>query len=92
MPILGLVLTLEDATAVTQSRVDEALAGMRDIDPGEPAAHRWPVVLDAKTEAEAQVRIDSLLRVIGVAGVDVVYADFEDLLTRSTESNAREDV
>jgi hypothetical protein len=92
MPILGLVITLEDGARATQGRVGEALAGMCDIDPGEPAAHRWPVVLDTTTEAQAQVAIDALLRVIGIAGVDVVYADFEDLLTRSTESNACEDV
>ena len=91
MPILGLVLPLEDAELVTQGRVGEALRGAADLEAGEPAAHRWPVVLETATGAQAEARVKALGELSGVAGVDVGYADFEDLLARSTHSSAREE-
>ena len=80
MPVLGLVLVLEDDAAATRQRVSEALAPISALELGEPAAHRWPVVLEAESERAAEIRLDALRAVPGIAGVDVVYADFEDLL------------
>ena len=92
MPVLGLVLVLEDAEAGTRRRLRGALAGVHDLDLGEATAHRWPVVLEAASECEGEARVDWLRGLPGVAGVDVVYADFEDLLVRSQTADAREDV
>ena len=80
MPILGLVLILDDAESSTHRRVLDLLVQAPDVDLGEPASHRWPVVLEAADEASAERRIEMLRQVPGVATVDVVYADFEDRL------------
>lgn len=80
MPVLGLVLLLEDRAEATRARVGEALARLSSLEVGEPAAHRWPAVLEAGSERAAETQIDALRAVPGIAGVDVVYADFEDLL------------
>ena len=88
MPVLGLVLVLDGPGLATREPVAAALADARDLELGEPAAHRWPAVLEATSEREAEERIDFLRRVPGIAGVDVVYADFEDLLMRPSGSKA----
>ena len=80
MPILGLVLILNDSAPSTGRRVLDALAQARDIELGKAASHRWPVVLEAPDEGAAERRIEALRRVPGIAAVDVVYADFEDRL------------
>jgi hypothetical protein len=80
MPILGLVLILDDSATSTCRGVLDAMAQAPDIELGEPASHRWPAVLEAPDEAAAERRIEALRRVPGVATVDVVYADFEDRL------------
>ncbi len=92
MPVLGLVIVLDDDDDSTQRRVSGALASAPDLELGEAAAHRLPVVLESSSARMAEERIDSLRCVPGVAGVDVVYADFQDLLTRSPRAAAREDV
>jgi len=84
MPILGLVLLLEDQKAATREAVAGALCDAADLVLGDPAEHRWPAVLESPGQKEAEARIDGLRRVPGIAGVDVVYADFEDLLERRT--------
>jgi hypothetical protein len=81
MPVLGLVLILDDGAETTRRRVAEALAKAGDLDLGEAMAHRWPVVLESATSKEAEARIDALGTLSGVSNVEVVYADFEDLLT-----------
>jgi nitrate reductase NapAB chaperone NapD len=81
MPVLGLVLVLEDGAEATQRRVAEALSKAGDLDLGKAIAHRWPVVLESTTPDEAETRIDALSTLPGVSNVEVVYADFEDLLT-----------
>ena len=91
MPILGMVLVLEDPEPGTRDAVAARLAGAEDLVLGSPAAHRWPVVLESPGEREAEQRIDGLRRVPGIAGVDVVYADFEDLLERPHGTDDREE-
>jgi hypothetical protein len=91
MPILGLVLVLDDDANETRLRVGEALGPRPGLELGEVNAHRWPAVLEAASECAAEIEIDALRSVPGIAGVDLVYANFEDLLGASaSESLARE--
>jgi hypothetical protein len=80
MPVLGLVLVLEDSADSTRDRVAKALAGASDLDLGASVEHRWPVVLESPTSDEAEARVEALGAVEGVSSVDVVYADFGDLV------------
>jgi len=91
MPILGVVLVLDDPAPATRRAVGAALAQAPDLGLGEPAEARWPAVLEANDEATAESRIHELQRIDGIAAVDVVYADFEDLLEPSSSSAAREE-
>jgi len=86
MPILGVVLVLDDPAPATRLAVGEALEGAADLGLGEPASHRWPAVLEAPNKDCAETRIDELRCIPGVAGVDIVYADFEDLLEPASPS------
>jgi len=81
MPVLGLVLVLDDGAETTRRRAAEALAGASDLDLGDAIAHRWPVVLESATSDEAEARVDELGTLPGVSNVEVAYADFGDLLT-----------
>jgi hypothetical protein len=80
MPILGLVLVLENDSAATRTRAGDALATVSSLVLGEPASHRWPAVIECESKDAAETQIDTLRAVPGIAGVDIVYADFEDLL------------
>jgi len=80
MPILGLVLTLLDTSAETRARAGAELGGAPDLALGEPRGHRWPAVLEAASAAGAEARVAALRGAVGIAGVDIVYADFEDLV------------
>jgi nitrate reductase NapAB chaperone NapD len=91
MPVFGLVLTLEDAGEATRTRVSLGLGAVSDIELGDPVGHRWPVVLDSNTAHAAEARVDMLRAVPGVANVDIVYADFEDLIARGPEGRAGEE-
>lgn len=91
MPILGLVLTLNDDKLSTRAQVAAALPGMPSVEAGEPAGHRWPVVLEARSECQAEAHIEGLRSLSGISGVDVVYADFEDLLPCSPRAGGPED-
>jgi hypothetical protein len=91
MPILGMILVLDDPEPATRRAVAVALECAPDLLLGEPTDHRWPVVLETQDQSEAESRIDGLRQVPGIAGVDVVYADFEDLLERPLSPNAREE-
>ncbi len=91
MPILGMVLVLEDQATSTRKGVEARLGNAADLELGDPADHRWPVVLESPGKQEAEARIDGLRRVPGIADVDVVYADFEDLLERPATADAREE-
>ena len=90
MPVLGVVIVLEDASPATRARVAVGLPGVPGIEPGEPSAHRWPAVLEAGSEAAVEERVEAVRGLPGVAGVDVVYADFEDLLSSAPEERAAE--
>lgn len=90
MPIVGMVLVLEGRDAETRRAVSASLASDSDLVLGDPTEHRWPAVLDAPDERGAEERIDRLRRVPGIAGVDVVYADFEDLLDPAARSGRKE--
>jgi predicted ATP-grasp superfamily ATP-dependent carboligase len=81
MPVLGVVLVLDDESVVTRRAVAEQLGAFRSLELGDAMAHRWPAVLEAESAEEAEACVDALHAVVGVAGVDIVYADFEDLLT-----------
>ena len=89
MPVLGMVLVLDDAAPATRRAVGRALEDAPDLVLGEPVEHRWPAVLEAPDPRRAESRIDGLRRVAGIAGVDVVYANFEDLLERPSPPDAR---
>ena len=91
MPVLGMVLVLDDPELATRQAVGRALADAPDLELGEPAEHRWPVVLEATGSREAEDRIDGLREIPGIAFVDVVYADFEDLIERSPRADAHEE-
>lgn len=91
MPVLGMVLLLEDRETTTREAVARQLCDAEDLVLGAPAEHRWPAVLESPGQEEAEARIDALRRVPGIAGVDVVYADFEDLLERPEAPDVREE-
>ena len=91
MPVLGLVLTLDDGEATTRRLVAAGLTRAAGLELGEAVGHRWPVVLESTTPHEAEARIDALRCVAGVANVDVVYADFEDMTADGHLSRAREE-
>ena len=91
MPVLGLVLVLDDPEPATRGAVAARLAAAAELELGDPAAHRWPVVLECPSAPEAERRVDELRRIPGIAGVDVVYAHFEDLLEGPAAPTAREE-
>ena len=91
MPVLGVVLVLDDPEPTTRRAVARALEHAPDLVLGDPADHRWPAVLESPDARRAESRIDGLRALPGVAGVDVVYADFEDLHERSPAPDAREE-
>jgi hypothetical protein len=91
MPILGMVLVLDDPEPATRQAVAHALEHAPDLVLGEPAEHRWPAVLESPDPRRAESRIDDLRAIPGIAGVDVVYADFEDLIERSSSADAHEE-
>ena len=90
MPVLGLVVTLDDRDPKTHAHVAVGLRAAPGLELGEAAGHRWPVVLESASPAEAEARIDALRRVTGIANVDVVYADFEDMTARGPTGRTRE--
>ncbi len=92
MPVLGMVLVLDDSEPATRRAVARALEDAPDLVLGEPADHRWPAVLESPDPRRAESRIDGLRAIPGIAGVDVVYADFEDLLERSPSADAHEEL
>jgi len=78
MPIVGMVLVLEDAGARTRRQVSAGLArlgGAGELVLGEPAAHRWPAVLDARDEREVESRVERLRGVPGVAAYRLVQTE-----------------
>ncbi len=91
MPILGMVLVLDDPEPGTRQAVARALAQAPDLVLGQPEAHRWPAVLESPDARRAESRIDGLRQLPGIAGVDVVYADFEDMFERPPGSGASEE-
>ena len=91
MPVLGMVLVLDDSEPATRRAVARALGDSPDLTLGEPAEHRWPAVLESPDASRAESRIEGLRAIPGIAGVDVVYADFEDLLERSPSADAQEE-
>ncbi len=92
MPVLGMVLVLDDSEPATRRAVARALGDAPDLVLGEPADHRWPAVLESPDPRRAESRIDDLRAIPGIAGVDVVYADFEDLIERSPSTDAHEEL
>lgn len=90
MPVLGLVLVLEDGAETTRGRVAKALARASDLDLGTSVEHRWPVVLESATSDEAEARVEALGALEGVSSVDVVYADFGDLVAPASPGNGEE--
>jgi hypothetical protein len=84
MPILGLVLILRDTSAATHECTGARLADSPDLALGTCAGHRWPAVLEADSAAGAEARVEALRAVDGIVGVDVVYADFEDLVSEES--------
>ena len=86
MPILGLVLTLEDGSKAGRGRVLERLVRERDVAIGDFEAGKLPVVLDVNGSRDAEPRVRELAAIAGVAHVDVVFSHFEDL---SADSEAR---
>ena len=100
MPVLGLVLVLDDGAPAIRAGVHAALTGARDLDLGDPVGHRWPAVLESADQRDVDAvraamprtdRIDTLRSVRGIAAIDVVYADFEDLLAQAPTSAGREE-
>lgn len=83
MPVLGLVLTLEDASKTGRSRVLERLVRERDVAIGDFEAGKLPVVLDLNASRDAEPRVRELAAIAGVAHVDVVFSHFEDQLPDS---------
>jgi len=79
MPILGLVITLEDASKAGRGRVLDRLVRERDVSIGDFQAGKLPVVLEVNGSPNAEPRVRELAAIEGVAHVDVVYSHFEDL-------------
>ena len=85
MPVFGLVVQMDDAAQATRRRVEAGLARQEGLELGACSGHRWPVVLESGTPEQAEARVEALRDVPGVVGVDVVYADFDDLLDQPLE-------
>jgi nitrate reductase NapAB chaperone NapD len=79
MPILGLVITLEDASKAGRGRVLDRLLRERDVTIGDFEAGKLPVVLDVDGSPNAEPRVRELAAIEGVAHVDVVFSHFEDV-------------
>ena len=80
MPVLGLVLTLGDASKGGRGRVLEPLLRERDLTIGDFAEGKLTLDLEVEGPEEGEARVRALSDLAGVAHVDVVYANFEDLL------------
>ena len=90
MPILGIVLTLDPASPEDGRRVLERLAGVSGLELGERRGAKQPAVLEcahdplakdfADSNEEVEAKIEALRQIEGVMYVDVVFAEFADLL------------
>jgi hypothetical protein len=80
MPILGLVITLERGPVAERNRTVDALRAHSGLDLGEIQGVKLPVVLERASESEVEPAIDALQSLPGVAYVDVVFAEFADVL------------
>lgn len=84
MPILAAVVTLDPATAPHGPAV-ASLAAQEGVDVGELQGHRLPVVVESGRPREDEARFDALRAVPGVLAVDLVWADFSDLVEHPSE-------
>ncbi len=80
MPVLGLVLTLEDGSKVGRGRLLARLVRERDVVIGDFEAGKLPVVLDMHPRQDAEPRVRAIAAIPGVAHVDVAFSHFEDQL------------
>lgn len=91
MPILGIVLSLDPAAPDLGRETLERLQRVPNLELGERQGAKQPAVLecvdDSRTRSQVEAEIEDLLAIDGVLHVDVVFAEFEDLLPRS-DTNA----
>jgi hypothetical protein len=82
MPVFGVVLVLDSAADEVVAEAVSALRARADVDLGDLVGNRLPIVLDCvagRTTSDAALRdLESMPR---VAHIEVVYSDFEDLVT-----------
>jgi nitrate reductase NapAB chaperone NapD len=83
MPILGLLLILDDDTPTTLCRVTQQLTNETEVSWGKPNGAQLPVVLCEPAQAQVEPRIDRLREFSGVCEVAVVYANTEDIASVS---------
>ena len=89
MPVLGLVLTLQDDSKAGRGVVLDRLLRERDVTIGDFEQGKLPVVLEVDDRSDGEERVRAVARLEGVAHVDVVYAHFEDLLREVAEPDPR---
>lgn len=75
MPISGLILTTRPGS---EACVLDALRAVPGVTLGEPMGSRVPLVAEAPTLRAARDLTETLMRMDGVAFVDVVSVDFQD--------------
>ena len=80
MPVLGLVLSLDDGSKAGRGRVLDRLLRERDIGIGDFQQGKLPVVLEIPGRGDAEPRVREIAGIEGVAHVDVVFSHFEDSL------------
>ena len=81
MPILGLVLSWEHGTpGAMRASTISILEARSDIEVGATSDLKLPVVLECEHESEVEGRVAALRDLPGVDFVDVVFAEFADLL------------
>ena len=88
MPILGLVLTLDDdskASKAGRGRLLDRLLRERGIGIGDFEEGKLPVVLEVPARGDAEPRVREIAGIEGVAHVDVVFSHFEDSLPAPEE-------
>lgn len=85
MPVLGLVLTLVERDPREMARNLASLEALPGVELGELRGAKLPAVLETDSHASTDVRLAEIQRQPDVTHVDVVFAEFADLLPGHTD-------
>ena len=77
MPVLGLVISLDADSIESGGSILDTLRARPQLDLGELQGMKLPVVLEC---VRVEEEVEALRNLAGVAYIDVVFAEFADLL------------